>query len=246
MGLSTQISLLIDILRSVDNGKNSSDEIIDFLSQRPLILRNEIIGLIPLGIKLGFLNESEKKIVITQSGLDFMNYVDSISEKISLISNPMDEDYTTLDKTIKNVAEKYEKTNTDVYDDIMKIRKEVSENISFAPELVEDYETLLTVSMPPSSEEKIPPKLKHQVMHHGEAIEKVIQNASNILLISTYTLDVTTFIPLVTNLNTKRLECRLIIGEPKKLIESGTPHQFSLDFLKQFLRVHFKKFENLI
>ena len=123
MGLNTRISLVADILRTVDDGKNSSELVVDLLSQRPLVLRTDVMGLIPLAVKFGFLTDHDKKLDITQSGRDFMNYVDSTSEEISSISNPTEQDYSTLDKILKEIAEKYKTKDDEVYKEMNEIRK---------------------------------------------------------------------------------------------------------------------------
>ncbi len=243
MGLNTRISLVADILRTVDNGKNSLELVVDLLSQRPFVLRTDIMGLIPLAIKFGFLTDNDKKLDITQSGRDFMNYVDSTSEEVSSISNPTEHDYSPLDKTLKEIAEKYKTQDDDVYKDMNEIRQLISKNISFAPEMSEDYETLLTVTMPFSSEEKIPPELRGQVMFHEAGVEKVLQNASGEFLVSTYTLDVPVFMNFVKNINTKKLFCKLILGDAEKLLDSKTNFQLSIHALKKFMDAHFDKYE---
>ncbi len=243
MGLNNRISLLADILRTVEGGKNSIELVVDLLSQRPFVLRTDILGLVPLAIKFGFLIDQDKKLNITQTGRDFMNYVDSTSEEISSISNPTEKNYPTLDKTLKEIAEKYKTKDDDVYDDMNEIRQQVSKSISFAPEMSEDYETLLTITMPISSEEKIPPELRGQVMFHEGAVEKVIQNTSGEFLVSTYTLDVPVFMNFVKNINTKRLNCKLILGDAEKIKDEKTNFQLSLNALKKFMDVHFDKYE---
>ena len=40
-----------------------------------------------------------------------MKYVDSVSRETSELGSPMEEDYVTLDKVIRDVGAKYEKEN---------------------------------------------------------------------------------------------------------------------------------------
>ena len=237
MGLSSKLELMANIIRIINQGKNTVNLVTEHLSQQPMVLVTDVIALIPLAKKFGFVDGEEKDLRITKSGLDFMNYIEGVSEEISLFSNPMDEDYSTIDKKIKDIGRKYEKKDSDVFHDIQKIREEVSKAINFAPEISEDDELLLTASIPPNVREKIPPAFSEITIRHDDAVKKVLQNTSKELLIATFSLDVNVFRMLVDRWNTQKITCKLIIADDKFKNKQLDPYH--LIPLKKVLNSHF-------
>ena len=113
MGIGSKISLVADVIRSVNSGKNSLEEVIEDLVKQPLVLGSDIESIVPLARKFAFIEGEDDDLCITKQGLEFMKYVDGTSRETSELGSPMEEDYVTLDKVIRDVGAKYEKENKD-------------------------------------------------------------------------------------------------------------------------------------
>lgn len=237
LGLGSRLALLTDIIRTINDGKNSLELVTEHLSSRPMVLGSDIIALVPLGIKFGFIDGNEKNLRITKQGLYFMNYIDNTAQEISNLASPTDEDYATLDKKLKDIGIKYKKQNgqSEVYNDIQGIRSIVSKYVNFAPEISTDFELLLTASMPPGLGEKIPLQLKGMTVLHDEAIKKVIRDATEELIISSPFLEIGIFKLLVGNINTEKLSCKILTSDKDRIKNNS----YNLNSLKSFLDSHF-------
>jgi len=241
LGLSSKLELVADIIRTINSGKNSSELVIEHLSKQPLVLVSDVVSLIPLAKKFGFIDGEDQNLQATKSGLVFMNYIDSTSEEINILTNQMEEDYSTVDKRILDVGRKYEQIDPDIFADIQKIREDVAQVINLSPKILQDFELLLTASIPAKVRDKISPSVLANTIRHDDAVLKVIQNAREELLVSTFSLDVDVFKMLVDRWNTQKLTCKLIIADEKFTKEKVNPYE--LDPLKQFLNSHFAESE---
>lgn len=241
LGIGSKMSILADIVRVIESGKNSTELITTIFSTRSNILKTDVLGLILLGYQFGFLSGDDKNITVTKSGRHFMHYVEDTADKISQITNPADEKYSPLDNVLKQIEDKYQTSDSEIVSDLLKIRQAIYATIVFSPDLQIYSETLLTVSMPPSGVgQKIPSKLNH-VIFHDVAIKNVIENATKEVLIATYTFDVPLFKTLLANINSKKLTCKIIVGDNSKL---GTrDYTYGVEALKKFLDSHFTSYE---
>lgn len=235
MGIGSKVELLSEIIHSLGDGKKPLQKVMEGLARRPMVLGSDISAIVQLAKKFGFIEGEDDGLEITKQGLEFMKYVDSVSRETSELGSPMEEDYVTLDKVIRDVGAKYEKENKDVFDDIQNIRSKASKYISSMPEPAGDYELLLTASMPPGlGMKKIPLQLTGLAVYHDEAIERVVQDATGELFISSPFLELAVFKLLVGNLNAGRLYCKLIISDER--LRNNT---YNLESLKSFLENHF-------
>lgn len=237
LGLSSRLALLTDIIRTINDGKNSMELVINQLSSRPMVLGSDVLALVPLGKKFGFIEGEDKNLRITKQGLDFMNYIDNTLQEITNLANPAEEDYATLDKKLKDIGNKYLERDEqqEVYSDIQEIRSIVSKYVNFAPEISSGFELLLTASMPPGLGEKIPLALKGIAILHDEAIKKVIHDATDELIISSPFLEINIFKLLVGNINTEKLSCQILISDDDRIKNNS----YNLNVLKSFLDSHF-------
>lgn len=237
MSLSSKLNLICEIIRTVKDCAHPLVHVVEQLSNRPAVLGSDVVALIPLARKFGFIEGDDNNLSITKQGLDFMNYVDSMEQEIINRTSPMEEDYETLDKKLKIIGGKYQdkKELKGVYDDIQEIRSTVAEHVASMPELVSDFELLLTASMPPGLGEKIPIWLKGQAIHHDEAIRKIIRDTTKELVISSPFIELSTFKMLIGNMNTERLNCKILTSDKERLKENS----YNLSHLKSFLNSHF-------
>ena len=235
MGIGSKISLVTDVIRSVNSGKNSLEEVIEDLAKQPLVLGSDITSIVPLAKKFGFIEGEDGDFVITKHGLEFMKYVDSTSEATSKIASPMEENYQTLDKLIMDIGAKYKEVNKQVYDDFQELRRLSSERFGNSPEVPSDYELLLTVTMPPGIGQQIPQMLSGKVIQNDEAIRRVIKDARRELYASSAFIDSTTFKMLVGSCYTQKIDCKIITSDEDRLLKNS----FHLPKLKEFLGTHF-------
>ena len=249
LGTGSKISLIVDIIHSVNDGQKSLLDIVEDLSKRPMILGSDIESIVPLARKFGFIEGEDPDLRITKEGLEFMKYVDSTSRETSELASPMEENYRTLDETLKEIGEKYKKEDKKVFDDIQEIRRLTSKHISNAPEAASDYEWKLTATMPQGLGQAIPLQLSGSVIHHDEAIRKVIKDARRELYISSPYIEPDTFRMLVGNCFTAKISCKLITSDEDRLVDKP----YKLEQLKSFTarsfldtKIRFLKRENVI
>jgi len=249
LGIGSKISLIADVIRSVNSGKNSLEEVVEDLAKQPLVLGSDIESIVPLARKFAFIEGEDGDLCITKQGLEFMKYVDATSRETSELASPMEENYRTLDKLIMDVGAKYEKENKQVFDDIQEIRRLTSKHISNAPEAASDYELMLTATMPQGLGKGIPLQLSGSVINHDEAIRKVIKDARRELYISAPYIEPETFRMLVGNCVTGKISCKIITSDKDRLVDKP----YKLKQLKTFLgshfldsKIHFLKRENVI
>ena len=235
MGIGSKISLVADIIRSINSGKNSLEEVIEDLVKQPLVLGSDIESIVPLARKFAFIEGGDCDLRITKQGLEFMKYVDATSRETSEIASPMEENYRTLDQLIMDVGAKYKKENKHVFDDIQEIRRLTSKHISNTPEAASDYKTLLTATMPQGLGKGIPLQLTGRVINHDEAIRKVIKDTRSELYISSPYIEPETFRMLVGNCFTEKISCKIITSDEGRLVDK----QYKLSALKTFLDSHF-------
>lgn len=234
LGIGSKISLVADVIRSVSSGKNSLEEVIEDLVKQPLVLGSDIESIVPLARKFAFIEGGDRDLQITKQGLEFMKYIDATSRETSELASPMEENYRTLDQLIMDVGAKYEKENKQVFDDIQEIRRLTSKHISNAPEAASDYDLMLTATMPQGLGRGIPLQLSN-VIHHDEAIRKVIKDARGELCVSSPYIEPETFRMLVGNCATVKMGCRIITSDQDRLVDKT----YKLSTLKAFLDSHF-------
>ena len=249
LGIGSKISLVADVIRSVNSGKNSLEEVIEDLVKQPLVLGSDIESIVPLARKFAFIEGGDRDLRITKQGLEFMKYVDATSRETSEIASPMEENYKTLDEMLKEIGAKYEKDDKKVFDDIQKIRRLTSKHISSAPEAVSDYEWKLTATMPQGLGQAIPLQLNDSAIYHDEAIRKVIKDARRDLYISSPYIEPDTFRMLVGNCFTAKISCKIITSDEGRLVDKP----YKLEQLKSFTsrsfldtKIRFLKRENVI
>ena len=247
MGLLTKLSLISEILQAVKNGQDSIAKITDFLSERPNVLGSDVVSIMPLIRKFSFLEGEDDELKITQEGVAFMNYLQGSFEERTKVMSPTDEDlpsdeygnemFSTVTAAFNEVNNKY-KGNKEILADIKDLYEKISIQIDASHQLGNDDVLLLTASIPPGIGEKIPHELRAAVMHHKDAIMKVMQDTSSEILITSPYVDVGTLKMLIGNLNVARKKCKLITSDEDRLFKYK-----QLDKLKNFLNSHFLDYE---
>lgn len=247
MGLLTKLSLISEILRSVSNGHNSIDKITDVLSERPNVFGSDVLSLIPLVRKFSFIAGEDGDLRVTEQGLAFMNYLQGSFEEATKVASPTDSDllhdeygnemYPSVGTAFHEAIKKY-KGNKDVLDDLKKISEKISIQFDASQQVGSDDVLLLTASIPPGMGDKIPQELKGAVIHHNDAVKKVVQDTSRELLVSSPFMDIGTLKMLIGNLNASRKTCKIITSDRQRLFDWG-----QLDKFKNFLNSHFLQYE---
>ena len=247
MSLLTKLSLISEILRSVSNGHNSIDKITDVLSERPNVFGSDVLSLIPLVRKFRFVAGEDDDLKVTEQGLAFMNYLQASFEEATKVASPTDSDlphdeygnemYPSVGTAFNEAIRKY-KGNEDVLGDLKKLSEKISVQFDASQQVGTDNVLLLTASIPPGMGDKIPQELRGAVIHHNEAVKKVVQDTSRDLLVSSPYMHIGTLKMLIGNLNTFRKTCKIITSDNKRLFDYG-----QLDKFKNFLNSHFLQYE---
>ncbi len=247
MSLLTKLSLISEILRSVSNGHNSIDKITDVLSERPNVFGSDVSSLIPLVRKFNFIAGEDGDLKVTEQGLAFMNYLQGSFEETAKVVSPTDSDllhdeygnemYPSVGTAFNETIKKYE-GNEEVLGDLQKLYEKISVQFDVSQQVGSDDVLLLTASIPPGMGEKIPQELRGAVIHHNDAVKKVVQDTSRELLVSSPYMDIGTLKMLIGNLNASRKTCKIITSDKQRLFDWG-----QLDKFKNFLNRHFLQYE---
>jgi hypothetical protein len=85
LGIGSKISLVADVIRSVNSGKNSLEEVIEDLVKQPLVLGSDIESIVPLARTNGCLTRSS----ITSSREFLPLFTERITSATNEIFEPM-------------------------------------------------------------------------------------------------------------------------------------------------------------
>jgi len=195
-----------EILNSISNGSKSLNNVVDDLAKRPFTQGSEVIALISLAKDFGFLEGNENELILKKEGLQFMNYIQNISEstqsteafKLSDVLNEISDELP--EKKFQNILQK------------------ISEAISRYKDSIHDFEsfeTFVTVTLPPRK--IIPLELKGIVIFNEEAEKRVIADCKKTLYIASPYIEPSILQMLLHQSRTSRAECIIITSDEDRL-----------------------------
>jgi len=224
MGLGTKFQLMTEVLRTVYSGKDTINGVLKEMGKRPLVKGSEVLSIIGLSKRFGFLSGTENNLKIESPGLEFMKYIESEPSQIDMAQE--NQDLRVLLGTLKESG----KAPESLVRSILKIGNDF---VTTLPDL-DSSTTFLTVTFPPRI--RIPPELSNIVILNEEAERRVIEDCQETLHIVSPYIDVSVLQMLFHQSFVEEAIINLVTSEDR-----FSPGSYQLKKLKTLISNHFKE-----